>query len=92
MLVMKHKKIEMFQETGHLQNHPLISVSFNRDNEFLASASQDGIICVRSVLKDKKDVMQFQETQRITMIRFSHVKPYILASAHENGKISIWDI
>eukprot|EP00347_Sterkiella_histriomuscorum_P019444 403341607 len=85
MMTLKTKKIEMFQETGHLQNHPLISVSFNKDNEYLASASSDGIICVRSLTKP--EIMQFQESS----IKFSYVKHYILASAHENGKICIWD-
>lgn len=92
MLTLKTKKLELFSETGHIQGHALNSVSFNKDGEYLASSSQDGIICVRSINKEKRDVMQFQDPANIVMVKFSYVKPYILASAHENGKVIIWDI
>ncbi|CDW89033.1 protein nedd1 [Stylonychia lemnae] len=87
---LKTKKPELFHDNGHMPGIRMISVSINQNDQLLASASADGIICIRHLQGEQK-VMQFHEIQRVTVIQFSHVKANILATAHENGKVCVFD-
>ena len=71
-------------------------VRINCLNSSVASVSADGMICVTKTQEDtlSASVLVLQvplETNPVTCLEFSAIKPEILATGDQNGMVTIWE-
>ena len=69
----------------------ITACSFNAGGALVASAAVDGLICIHSFEK-RSEVSIFQFSSLSTNdVRFSPMRTNLLASAHDDGSVLVWD-